>query len=380
MTAVDLPNVQECGPPPVAPSEVVDLPRSFQRQRERAGNVDNGGGGGRDERPVELSVVVPVYNEEPCLAELHRRLSAVMQGVGRSYEIIFVDDGSSDGSLALLRAFSRQDPHARYISFTRNFSQAAAITAGQMAAGGVAIIGVDADLQNPPEEIPKLLAKFDQGYEVVYGIRQGRQDPWLRRAASWLVTRLLEASMGISVQPNVTAFLIMHRRFVEEMNRCPEQTRFHPALCAWLGARTAHVEVAHAARHAGQSKYTYWGLFKRALDLFTGFTHAPLRVATWAGVMFSLLGFSMAGWAIIQRLVDGTTLLGWASVLGTIGLLGGVQLLTIGALGEYVGRSYTQLLSRPLYVVRETDGSRSDLEALRFPSRDRQVASERVGG
>lgn len=306
------------------------------------------------EPSVDLSVVIPVYNEEQCLPELHRRLTDVMLASGRSYELIYIDDGSMDESLALLRRFSLADARTRFISLTRNFGQSAATTAGQVASRGVGVICIDADLQNPPEEIPKLLTKFDEGYEVVYGIRRHRRDPWLRRAGSATMTWLLRKCMGVSVNPDVTAFSIAHRRIVDELNRCPEQIRFQPVLYAWLGARTTHVDVAHAARFDGQSKYSYWQLFKRAVDLLTGYTLTPLRLASIAGLVFSMFGFAMALWAIIRKLTVGDTLLGWASIMAAIGVLGGVQLLTIGTLGEYLGRSYNQLLGRPLYVVRES--------------------------
>ena len=328
--------------------------------------------------PVDISVVVPVYNEEDCLPELHRRLTRVMQSTGRRYEIIFVDDGSDDGSLSLMREFSRQDPNTRYLSLTRNFGQTVAIAAGQVASRGLGVITIDSDLQNPPEEIPKLLAKFDEGYEVVYGIRNDRQDPWLRRVGSSIVTRLLRASMRLPVQLSLTAFMVVHRRFVEELNHCPERTRFHPALCAWLGAKTAHVDVRHEMRFHGKSKYDYWRLIKTSLDLFTGYTQVPLRLASWAGLLFSAVGFAMACWAVFQKLVNDGTLLGWASILGAVSMLGGVQLLAIGAVGVYLGRAYMQLLGRPLYVIRETDGTAQDRGVWELPRNE--VGSVRPPG
>ena len=311
---------------------------------------------------VDLSVVVPVYNEQECLPELHQRLSAVMGRLGRSYELLFVDDGSCDRSLELMRALSRRDPHTRYLSLTRNFGQTAALAAGLAASRGQGVITIDADLQNPPEEIPKLLAKFDEGFEVVYGVRANRQDPWIRRFCSEVISRFLKVAMHVSIQPDVTAFYITHRRVVEELNRCPERTRVHPVLCAWLGARTAHVDVRHERRFSGKSKYGYRPLLVRAMDLITGYTNVPLRMVSWMGFLFAAVGFVLAGWAVFQKLMVGTTLLGWASIMGALGLLGGVQLLAIGTLGEYLGRAYEQLLGRPLYVVRETHEANGTIE------------------
>jgi len=238
---------------------------------------------------IDLSVVIPVYNEEQCLPELHRRLTKVMLTTGRTYELIYTDDGSTDETLSLLRRFSLEDSRTRFISLTRNFGQSAAITAGQVASRGVGVICIDADLQNPPEEIPRLLTKFDEGYEVVYGIRRHRRDPWLRRAGSVTMTWLLQKCMGVSVNPDVTAFSIAHRRIVDELNRCTEQQRCQPVMYAWLGARITHVDVNHAARFDGQSKYSYWKLFKCAIDLLTGFTLMPLRLASIAGYLVGAL-------------------------------------------------------------------------------------------
>lgn len=303
-----------------------------------------------------LSVVVPVLNEEETLPELSRRLRSVLQAAGLSYEVIFVDDASTDGSLDLLREFSRQDSRISYISLTRTFGQAAALAAGQRAARGLGVLTIDADLQNPPEDIPALLQKFDEGFDIVYGVRRNRQDSWFRKSCSTLMARLLQASMHVSLRPDVSTFMIAHRRIVDQLNRCPERTRFHPAICAWLGGKTAHVEVGHAARSNGASKYGFGKLLVRAIDLLTSFTHFPLRLASWIGVIFALFGFSLAAWAILSKLLWGQTLLGWPSTLAAIGLLGGVQLLTIGVLGEYLGRAYTELLDRPLYVIRESGG------------------------
>ncbi|MCH7592355.1 MAG: glycosyltransferase family 2 protein [Planctomycetes bacterium] len=331
----------------------------------------------------EISIVIPVHNEQSCLPELHRRLALVMQATRRSYEILFVDDGSHDESLTLMRRFSRQDAHTRYIGLTRNFGQAAAVAAGQRAARGLGLITMDCDLQNPPEEIPKLLAKFDEGYEVVYGIRAQRQDSWLRRACSAAMTKVLETGMGVPGRPCLTAFMITHRRIVDELNRCPELTRFYPTLCAWLGARTARVELRHETRLHGNSRYSYARLAKIAADLFTGYTTAPLGLAFGAGFLCVAAGSAMACWSVLQTWVYSSPLLGPASVLSAISTIGGLQLLAIGIVGSYLGRTYAQLLQRPLYVVRHTSEDRASMKtatALRLDvERMTSPASEPVG-
>lgn len=336
-----------------APSNIVDWPSPFGAHLQNVSTDPQADDHAPRRDSVEFSVIIPVFNEEKCLPSLYERVTKVMEASGRTYEIVFVDDGSDDDSLKLISAFSAKDAHTRHLSFTRNFGQAAAITAGQMAARGLGLITIDADLQNPPEEIPKLLEAFDAGHEVVYGIRRNRQDPWLRRAGSHLVVRLLQATMHTSLQPNVTAFMIAHRRIIAQLNRFPERTRFHPALCAWLGAKTAHVDVEHQPRLSGKSKYNYLQLATRALDIVTSSTLVPLRIAMCVGIAFGLLGFGMAGFALIRKLTAGDTLLGWPSLMAMIGLLGGAQLVTIGILGEYLGRMYMQCLGRPLFVLRE---------------------------
>lgn len=330
-------------------------------------NSAGGRGQMRSDPTIDLSVVVPVYNEQHCLPELYSRLTTVMRSIGRSYELIFVDDGSDDDSLASLRKFSEEDPHTRYISFTRNFGQSAALTAGQFASKGLGVITLDADLQNPPEEIPKLVAKFDEGYELVYGIRKNRKDPWVRRVGSRIITRFVKTSMHASLEPDLTAYMLTHRRLVDELNRCPERTRFHSALCAWLGARTTRVEVRHEKRSAGKSKYTYRQLLVRAFDLMTGFTHAPLRLAAGAGVAFCAAGFGLIAWTVAGNVIYAQTLLGWTSVMAAISIIGGLQLIALGVLGEFVGRAYAQLLGRPLFVVRETGRIENEAGVLRLP-------------
>lgn len=355
---------RECHDILTDPSDIVDWPFPSGARLRNISTAPQTDDHAPRRDDVEFSVIIPVFNEEKCLPSLYDRVTQVMEATGRTYEIVFVDDGSDDGSLNLIRAFSARDANTRHLSFTRNFGQAAAITAGQMVARGLGLITIDADLQNPPEEIPKLLEAFDAGYEVVYGIRRNRRDPWLRRAGSHFMVRLLQATMHTSLQPNVTAFMIAHRRIIAQLNRFPERTRFHPALCAWLGAKTTHVDVNHEARLSGKSKYNYLQLATRALDIITSSTLVPLRIAMCVGIAFGLLGFGMAGFALIRKLMSGDTLLGWPSLMAMIGLLGGAQLVTIGILGEYLGRMYMQCLGRPLFVLREQHGP-SDAQGTR---------------
>ncbi len=323
---------------------------------------------------TDLSVVIPVFNEETCLSELYRRLTDVMAATVRRYEIIFVDDGSCDGSLALIKQFHARDPHVRYLSFARNFGQTMAISAGQASSRGDAVITLDCDLQNPPEEIPRLLAKSDEGYEVVYGVRRNRRDPLLRRAGSKVMTGLLRRCLPASVRLNLTAFSVVHRRVIDELNRCPERIRFQPALCAWLGARTAHVNVRHEKRLHGKTKYNLRRLVRIAIDLLTSYSRMPLQLASWVGALILTGGVGLGCWAAIDKLTVGSTE-GWAVITSAIGVVGGLQLLAIGVLGEYVSRMYAQLLGRPQYVIRETEPTAAAGAIRNRPRRDAGVST-----
>ncbi len=317
----------------------------------------------------DVTVIVPVLNEEECLPELHTRLTAVMQSLAASYEIIYVDDGSTDGSLRLMRRFSDDDVNVRFVSLTRNFGQAAAFAAGQRASRGWAVVTIDSDLQNPPEEIPKLLNKFREGYEVVYGVRVNRQDPWLRRASSAVVARLLKAAMGTGVEPGLTGFMVTHRRIVDEINRCPEKARFHPTLCGWLTGRVAHVDVKHDPRQHGKSRYSYGRLIRLALDVFTGYTLAPLRMANHIGALSCIVGAASALWAVGQTLTGGVTP-GSLAVVAAVCLVGGAQLIAIGVVGGYLGRTYSQSLDRPLFVIRQTSDNLTPMKTATASRRE----------
>ncbi len=313
-------------------------------------------------RDITFSVVVPVYNEVESLPELYRRVRAVMEGLGEPWELVLVDDGSTDGSTELIRALRRQDPeHVRPVIFARNFGHQIAVTAGMDYARGRAVILMDADLQDPPEVIPELVAKWREGYHVVYAVRQAREgETWFKKTTAALFYRLIRRITDVDIPPDTGDFRLMDRRVVDVLRQMRERHRFIRGMVAWVGFRQIGVPYVRAPRYAGKTKYPLRKMIKFAWDAITGFSYAPLQLATY-------LGFFSAGLAIlaipvvaVARLVGSHAFYGQATTLIAVLFLGGVQLISLGILGEYVGRIYDEVKGRPLYVVAETpDDSRS---------------------
>lgn len=307
-----------------------------------------------------FSVVIPIYNEEENIPELHRRLASVLGKLcldeGRSaddYEIIMVDDGSSDNSWALIRELHEQSPEVRGISFSRNFGQHIAVSAGIDSAKGEAVVLMDGDLQDPPEEIPKLYNKLKEGYDVVYGIRQARSDNFYRKFISILFWIVFKTLLKLDITENQSMLRIMSRRFVENFRKITERNRFLAGLFAWTGFNQTTVQVEHAPRYAGRTKYTFWKLIKLTFNAVTSFSYLPLQLAGITGLFFSVVSFMLGIWFIIQKLVFEIDVAGWASIMLAILFIGGVQLAFLGLIGEYLGRVFTEVQKRPLYMVKE---------------------------
>ena len=301
-----------------------------------------------------LSVVIPVYNEAENIGTLCARLLPVLRGLGRSFELIFVDDGSRDQTLELLLAARQANPEIVVRSFARNFGQHAAVTAGFATARGEFIVTLDADLQNPPEEIPKLVAEFDRGHDLVGTIRAKRQDTWFRKRASRLVNRMTRSMSGIQLQD----FGCMLRGYSHEIAHAialrRESRTFIPAL-GYLYARSpVEIEVAHEARHQGVSKYSLLRLFRLHLDLMTGFSLAPLRLLLSIGSVIAAgsICFGMA--LLVLRFIRGSewALFGTFTLFAILFLLVGAQFIAFGLLGEYIGRIFQSVRERPAYVLR----------------------------
>jgi glycosyltransferase involved in cell wall biosynthesis len=304
----------------------------------------------------DLSVVMPVFNEQENLLALHARLSTVLKQTGLSYEIIFVDDGSHDGSLDLLRDFAADDPYVLVVELARNFGHQVAISAGLDHARGNGVIVMDSDLQDPPEALPQFIAKWREGHDVVYAIRAQRKEHWLKRTAYAAFYRLLQRVANIDIPLDAGDFCIMDRRVVDLLVRMPERNRFVRGIRSWVGLDQVGLAYERHARHAGKPKFTFTRLVFLALDGLISFSYVPLRVITMLGFCVSLLSIVLAVFYAIKKLTVDLNPPGFATLIVAILFLAGMQLITIGVIGEYVGRIFEEVKRRPLYVVRRLSG------------------------
>jgi undecaprenyl-phosphate 4-deoxy-4-formamido-L-arabinose transferase len=305
-----------------------------------------------DER-LDLSVVIPVFNEASTLEELHHRLAQTLKGLGRSYEIIFVDDGSRDGSPEILRALHEEDAAVKVVRFNRNYGQHAAVFAGLERCRGEVVVTLDADLQNPPEEIPKLLDRIDGGCEVVGGLRTPRHDSMVRRGLSWLVNRLTSVTVGVPMRDYGCMLRAYRRSVVEQLLRCKEISSFIPALAVSFAGSVAELPVTHHSRPAGRSKYGLLRLLRLNFDLLTGFSLLPIQVVSLSGIAISFLGLAFALFLGIRRLFVGPEVEGVFTLFSILFFFVGLQILALGLIGEYVGRIYQEVRRRPRYVISE---------------------------
>lgn len=312
---------------------------------------------------MRLSVVIPVWNEEGNLGALYERLRPVLDSVEGTagdgsargeVEAILVDDGSSDRSMALLREIAARDPRVKVISFNRNYGQHAAVLAGLDASRGDTVVTLDADLQNPPEDIPKLLAKAEEGFDVVGGYRVERKDTFFRRFASRQINRMMRRVMpGVNFSDYGCMLRAYSRPVVDAMGRCPERSSFVPALACQFARRIAEVPVGHAERTVGDSKYSLWKLFKLQADLITGFSSLPLRFATWTGLAIAFVSSGFGLYLGVRRLLRGPEAEGLFTLFAILFFLMGLLFLAVGVLGEYIGRIYVEVRQRPRSVVVE---------------------------
>jgi undecaprenyl-phosphate 4-deoxy-4-formamido-L-arabinose transferase len=312
-----------------------------------SGSADSGLQGALD-----VSVVVPVFNEAANLGMLHERLAATLQQLGRSYEIWYVDDGSSDGSLQILRDLTRQDRNVGVIELTRNFGQHAAVLAGFAAAHGNIVVTLDADLQNPPEEIPRLLARIDEGYEVVGGWREERQDPLFRRLASRLINEVTSVAVGVKMKDYGCMLRAYRRSIVQQIVDCDERSSFIPALANSLAKRTTELEVGHADRFSGTSKYGLMKLLRLSFDLITGFSLLPIQLMSLTGIIVAVVGVGFGVFLLMRRLFIGPEVEGVFTLFAILFVFIGILILAVGLVGEYVGRIYLEVRRRPTYRIR----------------------------
>jgi dolichol-phosphate mannosyltransferase len=309
----------------------------------------------------EFSVVIPIYNEQENIPELCRRLTGVMESLcaglnlpNDRYEIIMVDDGSRDASWERIRECHGRDSRVKGLSFSRNFGHHIAITAGIDTARGNSVILMDGDLQDPPEEIPILFGKFREGYDIVYGIRQRREDPLLKKISSSVFWWILRKFSGVDIPQGQTMLRILSRRLVDSLKAMREHARFIHGMMAWAGFRIATVTVRHDPRTKGKSKYTVPRMFRLAFHAVTSFSTVPLRLATYLGFLSALVSFSIGLYFVYKRIFYGIPVLGYASIIVSIFFVGGIQLLVLGIFGEYLGRTYQEVQRRPLYLIQES--------------------------
>lgn len=319
-----------------------------------------------------LSVVVPLFNEADNVDELLRRIRNVIAGLSvapAAYEVILVDDGSRDATLEKLLAAAHDDPHLRVISLSRNFGHQIAATAGLDAARGDAVVLMDGDLQDPPELIDAFLEKFREGYDVVYATRKRRRgESRFKLFTAALFYRIIRRLTNVSIPVDTGDFRLMSKRVVAALRDSRERHRFIRGLVSWVGYKQTGIEYERAERHSGSSKYPFSKMLRFAIDGITAFSEIPLRLATWFGFVVSAIAFVVGLYEVGLRVFTGYNLPGYTSTIFAILFLGGVQLITVGILGEYVGRVYDEIKGRPLYLVAENVGRGLDAPASATPA------------
>lgn len=300
-----------------------------------------------------LSIVIPICNEQENIQELYTRLVLTLANTEPDFEIIFVDDGSRDGSLEILARFAQNDARVAVVSLARNFGHQPAISAGLDQARGNAVVVMDGDLQDPPEVLGQFIAKWREGHDVVYAIRGQRKESWFKRAAYKAFYRVMRRVANIAIPLDAGDFCIMDRRVVDLVINMPERNRFVRGIRSWVGLNQVGVEYERGARHAGETKYSFGRLVTLALDGLVSFSFVPLRVISLAGIGVSILSIMLAVIYTVQKLFWGLDPPGFPTTIVAIFFLAGIQLITIGVIGEYVGRIFEEVKRRPMYVVRQ---------------------------
>lgn len=303
---------------------------------------------------ITYSIIAPIYNEKENLSELHRRVTEVMKQTRKTWELVLVDDGSTDGSTELIRELAKKDKHIRPVIFARNFGHQIAITAGWDYARGDAVVVIDADLQDPPELILEMAKKWQEGYEVVYAVRAEREgESWFKLWTASLFYRIIYRITDVKIPLDTGDFRLMDRKVVDVLKSMRERHRFPRGMSAWVGFKQVGVEYKRAARVAGETKYPFRKMFRLALNAITGFSYFPLQVATFFGFFSAGIAILAIPVVVYMRASGSQAFFGQATTLIAVLFLGGVQLISLGILGEYIGRLYDEAKGRPLYIVRE---------------------------
>jgi polyisoprenyl-phosphate glycosyltransferase len=314
----------------------------------------------REEAGVTLSVVVPAYNESLVLPEFHRRLGAVLDQLDVSSEVVYVNDGSRDETAGLIKALRSEDDRVALVDLSRNFGKEIALTAGLDHARGQVVVIIDADLQDPPELIPELMREWEKGWDVVYATRTNRKgESWLKRTTAAIFYRVIQGIGTVRIPPNTGDFRLLSRRAVDALRHLREHHRFMKGLFAWIGYPQTSVPYERDPRFAGTTKWNYWKLWNFALEGITSFTVAPLKIATYVGSLTAAGSFIYGIVIILKTLLFGRDLPGYPSLMVAILFIGGIQLMALGVIGEYLGRIFNETKQRPLYFVQEHLAARS---------------------
>jgi len=305
----------------------------------------------------DLSLVVPMWNEEESVDIFFERVVPIVESITESYEIICIDDGSSDSTLALLTKHRVRNPQIKVLSLSRNFGKDVALSAGLDFSRGQAVVPMDVDLQDPPELIPQMYRRKQEGYDVVLAVRKSRDsDNWFKRKTARIFYRVHNSVAEITIPNDAGDFRMLDQKVIEVLRHLPERTRFMKGLFAWVGFTTSTLEYERQPRAAGKTKWQFWKLWNFALDGITASSTLPLRIWTYFGVLISVFAFLFASYLLIETLLHGNEQPGYASTMIAILFLGGINIMATGILGEYLGRVYVEVRNRPLYIVRETHG------------------------
>jgi glycosyltransferase involved in cell wall biosynthesis len=305
---------------------------------------------------MDLSVIIPVYNEEENISLLYERMTKVMQDTGVTYELIFINDGSHDRSLELVKDLATQHQEVKYIDFSRNFGHQVAVSAGLDRCTGEGVVIIDADLQDPPELIPEMYEKMKSGYEVVYARRKRRKgESWFKLITARVFYRLLARITTIDFPVDTGDFRIIHRKVVDILKEMPEQHKFLRGQISWIGFNQACIEYNRHERHGGETGYTLKKMLQLATDGITSFSDIPLRMVTWFGFITTLFAFIVMIYVLYSRFITEDYVQGWSSLMISILFIGGIQMIAIGIIGEYLSRMNANVRKRPLYIVRESN-------------------------
>ncbi|TVX95487.1 glycosyltransferase family 2 protein [Cohnella terricola] len=315
-----------------------------------------------------LSVVVPMYNEEEVIEVTYRRLKAVLDKLGETYEIVFVNDGSRDKTSDIVRSFCEADRNVKLVEFARNFGHQIAVTAGMDHSSGRTVVLIDADLQDPPELIADMVAKWREGYDVVYGKRIERKgESWFKKTTAAMFYRLLRSMTSVNIPVDTGDFRLMDRKVCDALTSMRERSRFIRGMVSWVGFKQTSVDYVRDERFAGETKYPLRKMIRLSLDAMTSFSTKPLKIAGILGFILSAVGFVYLFVVLYQRLFTDTTTQGWTSMIAISLLFHGITLSLLGVLGEYIGRIYEEAKGRPLYLVSEAVNFSEEKEASREP-------------